>query len=251
MNAQAEQFLFNAFLIFCRVGIAFGSMPALGGTRIPPMVRLLFALAISVALTPLLGANAVTQSLASSQKLLAIFFELIAGFAIGFLSFCFIHAVRFAGTFIVNAIGLAGIPGQPIDEQEPSSHIATLLSLGMTALIFATDLHLQSVEAIAESYRIFPVGSPFDTTFLAQTTAEILSRTFYLGLQFSSPFLIFSIVWNLALGLANKMTPQLSVYFTFSGILTFVSLGIMALVVPRLLYVILAAYGDFLASGFR
>jgi flagellar biosynthesis protein FliR len=226
-------------------------MPALGGTRIPPMVRLLFALAIALSLTSLVKAASAVQGMSSTQQVLAIFFELATGLLIGFWSFCFLHVIRFAGTIVVNTIGLAGIPGQPIDEQEPSSHIATLLSLAVTALIFATDLHLQSVEAIVESYRMFPLGAALVLQFSARTTAEILSRTFYLGLQFASPFLVFSVIWNISLGLANKMTPQLSVYFAFSGLLTFVSLAILALVAPRLLYVPLNAYADFLTNGFQ
>jgi flagellar biosynthesis protein FliR len=251
MNSQAEQFLFASFLVFCRVGIAFSSMPALGGARIPPMVRLFFALAIAMSLTLLVKAARAVDDMSHAQQILAIFFELVTGFLIGFWSFCFLHAIRFAGTIIVNAIGLAGIPGQPIDEQEPSSHIATLLSLAVTALIFATDLHLQSVEAIVGSYQLFPLGEALSTQFSARTSAEILSRTFYLGLQFASPFLVFSVIWNISLGLANKMTPQLSVYFAFSGLLTFASLAILALVAPKLLYGPLNAYADFLTSGFQ
>ena len=190
-------------------------------------------------------------ALGDSDKLRAILVELIAGFVIGFWCSCFIYILRFAGSFVVNMIGLAGIPGQPIDEAEPSTPLATLLTMALTALIFATGLHLQSLEAMIQSYRIFPLGIVIAPQMPAQTTTEVLSRCFFLGLQFSSPFLVFSIIWNFALGLANRMTPQLSVYFAFSGLLTVISLAILSLVAPKLLYIPLSAYEDFITSGFQ
>lgn len=251
MNLLTDQFLFNYFLVFCRIGVAFGLMPALGGTRYPPMVRLLFAMGVSLSLTPLVSAAQQFPAIGDSDKLRAILFELIAGFLIGFWCSCFIYILRFAGAFVVNMIGLAGIPGQPIDEAEPSTPIATLLTMALTALIFATGLHLQSLEAMIMSYRIFPLGAVISPQMPTQTTTEVLSRCFFLGLQFSSPFLVFSIIWNFALGLANRMTPQLSVYFAFSGLLTMISLAIMSLVAPKLLYIPFSAYEDFLNSGFQ
>ena len=251
MNWLTDQFLFNYFLVFCRIGIAFGLMPALGGTRYPAMVRLLLAFGVALSLTPLVSAINPVPVSGDGDKIRAIFFELIAGFLIGFWCSCFMYILSFAGAFVVNMIGLAGIPGQPIDQAEPSTPITTLMTMALTALIFASGLHLQSVEAMVQSYRVFPLGAPLSPQLQAQTTTEILSRCFFLGLQFSSPFLVFSIIWNFALGLANRMTPQLSVYFAFSGLLTMISLGILALVVPKLLYVPLNAYEDFLVSGFR
>ena len=122
MNWLTDQFLFNYFLVFCRIGIAFGLMPALGGTRYPPMVRLLFAMGVSLSLTPLVSAAQQFPAMGDSDKLRAILFELIAGFLIGFWCSCFIYILRFAGAFVVNMIGLAGIPGQPIDEAEARRH---------------------------------------------------------------------------------------------------------------------------------
>jgi flagellar biosynthetic protein FliR len=251
MNWLTDQFLFNYFLVFCRIGIALGLMPALGGPRYPMMVRLLFALGVALSLTPLVTALHQVPPSGDSEKLRAIFFEIIIGFVIGFWFSCFVYILRFAGSFVVNMIGLAGIPGQPIDEAEPSTPITTILSMALTALIFATGLHLQSLDAMVESYRVFPLGAPLVPQLAGQTTVEVLSRCFYLGLQFSSPFLVFSIIWNFSLGLANRMTPQLSVYFAFSGLLTMASLGVMALVAPKLLYIPLSAYEDFMTSGFR
>ena len=40
-----------------------------------------------------------------------------------------------------------------------------------------------------------------------------LSQAFTLALRIASPFVIYSIIVNLAIGLANKLTPSIPVYF--------------------------------------
>jgi len=251
VSLPAEHFLFLVFLVFCRLGIAFSLMPAMGGQRYPVVVRVLFSFGLSLAVAPLIVVhNGMAQS-TDADGVHSVINEICIGFAIGLWSFCFLQAVRFAGSFIVNLVGLAGIPGQPIDEQEPSSHLATLLSLGLTAMVFASGLHLQSLEALIASYRLFPLGAAPNPALLTKITMHVLSRTFYLGLQFTSPFIFFSLIWNFSLGLANRMTPQLSVYFAFSGLLSLISIGLIALLAPTLLFIPLSSYADFISRGFQ
>jgi len=79
---------------------------------------------------------------------------------------------------------------------------------------------------------------------------QILSRTSVVALQMASPFVVLTIVVNLGLGIANKMTPALSVYFAFTGLLTFVSLVVLAIASPTILLLAVDAYRDFLSNGF-
>lgn len=225
------------------------SLPGMNGPRYPMNVRLIFALAVSQSITPFLIGRHLLADLKTSMLLLNVLSELTAGFIIGFWVFTFIYAARFAGTFINSAIGLSGIPGQPIDEQEASNNIATFLSLGTTALIFATNLHLISIEGIVKSYETLPIGRAVSLSWSMQRTLEVLQGSFVAGLQCGAPFVILTIVVNLALGLANKMTPQLSVYFAFSGIVLIASLVALAYLSPRLLMIPVNAYDNFFSSG--
>ncbi len=249
MTQLASNYFFGFFLVFCRSGLVLASLPGLSGARYPVNVRLLLALAISQAITPFVSGQHLSADQSVSTIINLIFSEIAIGFMIGFWTYTFVYSARFAGTFINSAIGLSGIPGQPIDEQEPSNHIATLLSLGVTALIFATNLHLVSIQGLARSYQILPIGETFSPNWSMQRTLGVLQNSFVTGLQCGAPFVVLTICVNLALGIANKMTPQLSVYFAFSGIVLLASLVVLAYLIPSLLMIPVNAYENFLSTG--
>ena len=250
MTPVAISYFYAFFLIFCRVGLVFFSLPGLSGPRYPMNLRLILALAVSQSITPYLIDQHVVMNLEPSKIIVNVISELATGFILGFWTFTFVYAARFAGTFINSAIGLSGIPGQPIDEQEATNHIASLLSLGTTALIFSTNLHLVSIVGLVRSYEFLPLGQTFSLGWSMQRTLDVLHGSFVTGLQCGAPFVVLSIVVNLALGLANKMTPQLSVYFAFSGIVLISSLVVLAYLSPRLLMIPVNGYDNFLSSEF-
>ena len=249
MTAAMTTYFQTFFLVFCRTGLIFLYLPGLSGPRYPLNVRLIMALAVSQSITPFVMGENLQTDFASTRLLLNICSELATGFVIGFWTFTFVYGARFAGTFINSAIGLSGIPGQPIDEQESSNNIAVILSLGTTALIFATDLHLVSIEGLVRSYQALPIGQALSLPWSMQRTMEVLQGSFVAGLQCAAPFVVLSIVVNLALGLANKMTPQLSVYFAFSGIVLIASLVTLAYLSPKLLMIPVNAYDNFITAG--
>ena len=242
-----------AFFIFCRVGTAFMLLPAFSSTRFPIFVRIIIAIAISVSFVPYLAGQAprVEALLASGGGLLALITEMAAGLAIGFAGYCYLHAVRFAGIFITNMIGLAGIPGQPIEGSEPSSHVSNLLNLAATALIFSTGLHLLSIGALLETYQTFPVGEVFELRSFTDSLLVPLRDTSLLVLQISSPFIVFTVLVNFALGVAGKMTPRVSTYFALTGAIIMGGVFLLAIAAPQLLSVATNAYGDWLMRGMQ
>jgi flagellar biosynthesis protein FliR len=251
MTEAVPQFLLSFFVVFGRLGMALMLLPAFSNSRFPTSIRLLTALAVALALTPYLAKHLtiVTVSIGGGDLMSIMAAELLLGLLIGFWGYCHLHAARFAGTFIANAIGLAGIPGQPIDENEPSSQIGSLLSIATTALIFAGDLHLVTVQALIGSYESFPVGVVLSEAWIVEQTLATLRDTFILATQICSPFIVFAVVANIALGLASRFTPQLSIYFATLGMTTVSGLALLAIAVPQSLSLMIAAYAAWLEGG--
>jgi flagellar biosynthetic protein FliR len=159
--------------------------------------------------------------------------------------------VKFAATYTVNAIGLGGVPGQPLADQEAESTVSSILSLGFIALILATDLHFATIKALLSSYALVPMGEILDVRLTMPRTLTILSRTSVISLQMASPFMVLSVIMNFALGVANRLTPQLSVFFAFTGLLTMASLAVLAAASPTMLLIATDAYREFLERGFQ
>lgn len=236
-------------VVFCRFGAALILLPGLSGIRIPMTVRIFMALLISFAITPLMF----DQVKAAVPRVMAtpalVWTELIIGLAFGFWCFCFLHASRFAAHIISSSVGLAGIPGQPIEESEPSNPLATLMSLGATALILSSNLHLLSLEALSRSYISMPALELPAGRWLAENSTKLIRETSVLAIQISSPFIVLAVVTNLALGLCGKFTPQLQIYFALMGLTILLSLLLLAWLYPGMSRLPVEAYGSWLSGS--
>jgi flagellar biosynthesis protein FliR len=210
---------FVGVLILCRIGSCMMLLPGMGSTRIPMRFRALLAVAISLTLWSLLydlGAAA-TREAGESGKPLLLAGEILNGLVIGLLARLLMVALQFSATILTNVIGLAPTPGAPIDDTEASPPMVNLISLTATALVFATNLHLEILRALIDSYGALKIGAPIDMGWYLDQLLQRLGQTSELALRLSGPFIVYSIIVNLAIGFANKFTPQISVYFVTTG----------------------------------
>lgn len=203
------------FLLFCRVGGCLMLMPGFSSPRVPAQIRLFIAIAVTLALLPLLY-DSVAKALPQmeTQKFaLLIVTETMTGALIGMTGRIFFMALQFAGTAIATFIGF-GVAGDiGIDTGEPQPALATLLTITATVFVFISDLHWEMLRGLVASYSVLPVTEPFEPRFALGQLSDTTTAAFILALRITSPFIVFSIVINLLFGLANKLTPQIPVYF--------------------------------------
>ena len=88
-----------------------------------------------------------------------------------------------------------------------------LMTLTATAMIFISNQHWEVLRGLAASYKALPPGGPMDVVSAVERLSEQLDTTFVLALRIVSPFVVYTVVVNLAIGLVNKLTPQIPVYF--------------------------------------
>ncbi|CAN5119265.1 flagellar biosynthesis protein FliR [soil metagenome] len=203
------------FLIFCRIGSCLMVMPGMSTARVPLQIRLFTAIALSLALAPSLidPVRATAGNAVPSVLLILIVTETIAGSVIGLLGRLFFLALQFAATAIANFIGISALPGVPIDEPEAMPALVSIITLTATALFFVTDQHWEMIAGLLASYTAWPVGFVFNAQWGLVQMTDQLRDTFLLALRVCAPFLIYTIIINLAIGLVNKLTPQIPVYF--------------------------------------
>jgi flagellar biosynthesis protein FliR len=251
VNQIGSTAVLTAFILFCRVGGCLMLMPGFSSPRVPVTVRLFLCFAITLALTPLLGGS--IQKLIGDASALSlvrlIMSELLIGGLIGFMGRIFFAALETLGTSIAMQMGLANALGVPMDEAEPLPSITDLLTFLATTLLFVTDLHLEVIRGLVASYHSLPVASGFGAQFGLIQVADTLSKAFFLGLRVASPFILFGLIFNLAVGLANKLTPQIQVYFISMPFAVAGGLLLLYFTFKQIIQLFMAGFGGWLAGG--
>jgi flagellar biosynthesis protein FliR len=213
LELLATTSIYNFFLVFVRVGAALMLLPGLGEMAIPARIRLIVGLVLALALMPIVSTNTGGVPEQPADMVLEIFVELVAGAFIGTTTRIIFAAAQVAGQIIGQSIGLAMIFSTPNAGFEGGSVMATALVMGGIAIIFLADLHYLMIEAIVRSYIILPSATLPNWSDLSEVTTEVVSRSFLVGVQFSAPFLIISFLFNVGLGLTNRMMASLPVFF--------------------------------------
>lgn len=228
--------------VFLRIGTAILVLPGLGEAAIPVRVRLAAALALSLVVAP---AVAGLPPGISPWRLAA---EPVVGLSLGLVLRLFVLALTTAGAIIAQSISLAQMFGGGAGEPQPA--VGHLLTIGGLAIAFGAGLHLQLVEALILSYDALPQGVlPAVGDIRSWGVAEV-AHSFRLGLTLAAPFVIGSLLYNVALGVINRAMPQLMVSFIGAPALTLGGLALLALTVPVTLMLWQARFAALLANPF-
>jgi flagellar biosynthesis protein FliR len=243
--------ILGVFVIFCRVGGCLLVAPGLSSPRVAPRIRLFIALTVTLAVAPLLlpkfGGG--LRNAAPADTLWWILCETLTGLAIGFFGRCFHFALETMATGVATMIGLGGIPGNPLADTEATSLAGALIMMAATVLIFTLDLHWELVRGLVASYDRIPAGTPFGSRPMLAGLVDRMTASFALAVRVTSPFIIYSVMVNLALGLANKLTPQMPVFFIATPFVLFGGLLLLMVLSTDMLGQFMLAYADWLRRG--
>ncbi|PSH61916.1 flagellar biosynthetic protein FliR [Phyllobacterium sophorae] len=203
-----------AFLVFARVGACLLVMPGISSPRIPMQIRLFLALACSLMVVPLVLPQ-VAPAVKSAPLLLMriVVVEIIIGGMIGVLARLYFWALQFMANAIAMATGYSGAPAGSIEAEEPQAAIASFITLSALCLFFISDLHLEVFRALLSSYSVIPVDGIFQPGTAMVNVTDTLSKAFLSTIRIAAPFIVFAVVVNIAVGLINKLTPSIPVYF--------------------------------------
>ena len=200
-------------LIFARVGAMSMALPGVGDRSVPSRVRLVFALALTLTLYPLIQAKMGPMPSTLGAMAAAIVTEALIGIAIAISVRMIVAGLVFAGATIAFQLGLAYAQTFDPSQGGQSTIVANFLMLLSVTLIFATDLHHLMLAAMHDSYVLFVPGKglPFDD--LAHGAVRALTESFRIALQLSAPFLVFGLIFYLGVGVISRLIPQVQVFF--------------------------------------
>ncbi len=248
LMAFAQDGLLAGLFVFLRVGAAMALLPAFGESAVPQRVRLGLALVFTIIVMPAVGTR--IEPLTQHQNGIGILLatEPLAGLALGIALRLFVLALQMAGSIAAQATSLSQVFGGGGIEPQPA--IGHLLVFGGLALAVMAGLHVRIAEVLILSYDVLTPGQFPDASMLGDWGVVQIAQAFSLAFTLAAPFIIASLVYNVAMGVVNRAMPQLMVAFVGAPAITAGALFLMFLVMPLMLSVWSGALQQFLQDPF-
>ncbi len=214
MIADPQGAVLALFAAFCRIGTCVMVMPGFGSLRVPMQIRLFLALALSMAILPLMWTTIHSRIATGPYDYLALLGgEVLIGATLGFIARFYVLALQFAGVAISMLSGFNSMSSIDLNEGLPQTELATIVSFVGILLLFVLGFHRLVIEALVHSYGFMPIGHVFEARIALTTLTDALSRAFMVALQLTGPFIVYGLVFNIAIGTINKLAPQIPIYF--------------------------------------
>ena len=249
--AFAPRASIGAFVVFCRIGGCLMLAPGFSNSQIPTQIRLFVALAVTLALTPLLfdkiPAAALGDDPLLTLKLIAV--ESLVGGMIGFLARIFFAALETLAAGAAQMLGFANPFGLQIEAGEALPPLATLISLAAVTLMFVADLHWELLRGLVASYEVVPVGADFNARLALREVADAFGESFRLTLRIVSPYVIYALIVNLTLALVNRLTPQIQIFYVAMPFIAAGGLALLYFTARPAIEAFLIGFAAWLASG--
>lgn len=209
-NIDFFSWIKGCFFPFVRILALIMVAPITGEKEVPNRVKIALALIIAM----LLPSSPLSDDL-SIYSLTAIWViaqQIMIGVMIGFAMQLAFIAMRFSGELISMQMGLGMATFfDPIGG--PSTSVLSRLINVIALLIFLNlDGHLWLLYGLSNSFDIIPIAADPLNHNGYLTVIEISGLLFINGLMLALPLLTLLLIVNLALGLLNRITPQLSIF---------------------------------------
>ncbi|MFZ5746614.1 MAG: flagellar biosynthetic protein FliR [Pseudomonadota bacterium] len=244
LELQATAFL----ILFARVGAVLMLLPVFSEDAVPQQIRLLLSFGMTAAMFAFLGDTA--RAAVSQGGLPAILIaELLTGLAIGSIVKILFYAISIAGSIISLQIGLSSAvifdPGQ--SGQVPL--MSKFVTVAAALVCMAAQVHHLWLGAIVDSYHLFPIGGLPPAEDFAHLAIAAVSRSMMLGISLAAPFLIYGIVFNVALGLSARVAPAIQVFFISQPLNILLGFALLVTTIGAILTFFATAMTDLMLGG--
>lgn len=222
--------LFDFILVAGRMGGLIFTAPIFGSRNYPVPLKIGFILFSTVLIYPLVGVSTLYDPGTILGFMALLINEILIGIFLGLLVSVFFNFIYFAGDLIDRQLGFSIVNVvNPLDESQIP--ITANIFYVFSSLIFLQlNFHHKLISALIYSYTSIHVGTFFDIAASFPLFLEVVSRSFVIGLQIASPFMITVLIADIILGLLSKAMPGMNIFILgmpfkiFFGLLLFIIL---------------------------
>lgn len=197
-------------LVALRVGGLMLVAPMWSARTVPMRLRTAALVLFAVLLLPTALASAPVGGVAITPA--TFLGETLIGFAIGFAGAIVLAGAEAAGELLTVSMGLSGASIVNPTEGGQTLVLAQFLRLVALTLLLSAGGHLLMLEALADTFRVLPLGGTLAMGDGMRALAGTAITIFASAVQFAAPVLGAIMLTNVALGVLSRAAPQLNVF---------------------------------------
>ena len=210
-SAQLSAWLALFIYPFTRILALIASAPVLGNKQVPVQVKIGLALLLTVVIAPTLD-RLPDIEVASAMGIVVLLEQIFAGLAMGFTMLLIFSSVEMCGEIAGMQMGLGFASFYDPMNSSYSPVISQFLNTIATLAFLGMNGHLYVLEALADSFRTFPIGSIISHAEALHTIVAWGGSIFAFALQLSMPVIGAMLITNLALAILTRSAPQLNIF---------------------------------------
>lgn len=210
-SAQLSAWVVAFLWPFVRMLALISTSPVFGEKLVMRQVKVGLAALLAIAIGPTLGAMP-DVPLVSGAGVWILIQQILIGAAMGFSMRLVFAAVHVAGDYAGLQMGLSFASFYDPNSGGNTMVLSSLLNMLAMLIFMSVDGHLMVINTLAESFHALPVSeAPLAAKgwrFLVLAAGNMFSA----GLMLALPLIAAVLTLNLAMGILNRASPQLSIF---------------------------------------
>lgn len=215
--------------VLSRLGPILAMMPPVQGTLVPNRVKVLLALMVSAAITPMIGSYSGEMPAHLLDAVIALAKELLLGLMFGTSVMMVITCLQVGSQIIGSLSSMELATAADPSTQETVSVISQMMSLMAMALFVTLGGHRIMVGACLDSFAFYPAGGVLAERNWLVHVHELVGHSLSVGIRASAPAAIALLLANFVTALIARTLPQLNILVVGFNINVTVMLAVLGL----------------------
>lgn len=225
-------------LVLVRVSALVVAMPVFGLRMIPPQVKVVLVVALSLGVYLTMPAVPAMYLALDLSLLLLVLREVLVGLALGYTASILFRGVEYAGEIVGMQMGFS--IATVIDPQSGGrmSIISEWQRIVLVLIFLSVNGHYIFIRAIHSSYVLAPIGNGGMDVRASAEMAMLVGKVFVIALQLAAPATIMLLLTHLVLAVVSRAVPQMNVFIVGFPLTIAVGTVMLAISIPAFAQVV-------------
>lgn len=200
----------HLLVVLARIAGILAAMPVIGSRSVPPMIKLGMALALGVALLPVVRVPDLPED--PLRMTMGLGAEFLVGLVIGIGLRLLFAGIELAGEMMSTQMGLGVAQLLDPSTSHQSSLISHLYTLLASLIFLSLNAHLLVVQAVATSFDLVaPFGASLSEN-LIEDVVRLSQGMFLIALKLAAPVMVTMLLVNLGMAVMGRSVSQMNVF---------------------------------------